>query len=129
MFQVISSKLTSKLGEEHGLRTTFYVSNFLVPESVILSEVGSTTSNITVSWSPPNVEVDYYLLNCPEAAGKMVPYSMNDIQETCQVSIPGDNYTVTVVSVSNGETSAPNSITITSGVLLEHFDIFRQNSH
>ena len=53
-----------------------------------------------------------------------LPYSMYNIQETCQVTTPGDNYTVTVVSVSNGKNSAPNSITITSGVLIEYFEIF-----
>ena len=81
-----------------------------------------------MSWSPPNGEVDYYILNCPEAADEMVPYSMNDIQEICQVSTPGDNYTVSVISVSNGKNSAPNNITITAGVLIEYFDFFPQKT-
>ena len=106
-----------------------YLSCFTVPESVTMSEVDATTSDITVSWSPPNGEVDYYLLNCPETAEEVVQYSTNDTQETCHVSTPGDNYTVTVVSVSNGKKSAPNSITITAGVLLEHFYILIALKH
>ena len=89
-----------------------------VPESVTLKEESNmvNTTTITASWSMPNGSVDYYEVSCSNGTASPAKVdSSDDLIASCTgLSSPGDNYTITVKSVSNGYLSVPSTITITA---------------
>ena len=89
-----------------------------VPESVTLNEESNmvNTTTITASWSKPNGSVDYYEVSCSNGTASPAKVdSSDDLIASCTgLSSPGDNYTITVKSVSNGKLSVPSTITITA---------------
>eukprot|EP00057_Strongylocentrotus_purpuratus_P012612 XP_011667086.1 PREDICTED: tenascin-R-like [Strongylocentrotus purpuratus] len=89
-----------------------------LPESVMLNEERDrvNTSTITASWTMANGIVDYYQVSCSN--GTASPAQVNpseDLEASCtRLSTPGDNYTISVTTVSNGQNSAVSTITITA---------------
>eukprot|EP00057_Strongylocentrotus_purpuratus_P012615 XP_011667089.1 PREDICTED: tenascin-X-like [Strongylocentrotus purpuratus] len=89
-----------------------------LPESVSLNEAIDmvTTTTITASWTKPNGIVDYYEVSCSN--GDPSPVMGNpsgNLTASCTgLSTPGDDYTISVTSVSNGQRSETDTITITA---------------
>ncbi|XP_041452819.1 receptor-type tyrosine-protein phosphatase beta-like [Lytechinus variegatus] len=90
-----------------------------LPEAVNLKEeVGRVTTNtIVASWSNVSGEFDYYEVTCSDG-GNPSPPTVNrsdTLEASCTgLSPAGDNYTMSVTTVSNTKRSAVSNITITA---------------
>eukprot|EP00057_Strongylocentrotus_purpuratus_P015930 XP_011670404.1 PREDICTED: fibronectin-like [Strongylocentrotus purpuratus] len=89
-----------------------------MPEAVTLNEESSmvTTSTITASWTMPDGTVEYYEVSCSDGTASPAIVDSSDalIASCIGLLTPGDNYTISVTSVSNGKLSAASTITITA---------------
>eukprot|EP00057_Strongylocentrotus_purpuratus_P018797 XP_011673271.1 PREDICTED: receptor-type tyrosine-protein phosphatase beta [Strongylocentrotus purpuratus] len=89
-----------------------------LPEAVTLNEESDmvTTTTITASWTMPNGIVEYYEVSCSNGTASPARVNPSDalIASCTGLSIPGDNYAISVTSVSNGQRSATSTITITA---------------
>eukprot|EP00057_Strongylocentrotus_purpuratus_P022692 XP_011677166.1 PREDICTED: tenascin-R-like [Strongylocentrotus purpuratus] len=100
------------------LSTASTITITALPESVTLSEESNmvTSTTITASWQMPNGIADYYVVSCLDGTASPAKVdSSDDLIASCTgLPSPGDNYTISVTSVSNGKLSAASTITITA---------------
>nr|XP_054774544.1 fibronectin-like [Lytechinus pictus] len=108
-------------------RTSAYIDLVALPESVNLMEKSGpvSTDTITASWSNVTGEFDRYEVTCPDG-GNASPSRVNpsdDLEASCTgLPTPGENYTLSVTTVSIGKrgavgkqkSSAESPITITA---------------
>eukprot|EP00057_Strongylocentrotus_purpuratus_P022691 XP_011677165.1 PREDICTED: receptor-type tyrosine-protein phosphatase H-like [Strongylocentrotus purpuratus] len=89
-----------------------------LPESVTLNEESNmvTSTTITASWKMPNGIADYYVVSCFDGTASPAKVDPSDdlIASCTGLPSPGDNYTISVTSVSNGKLSTASTITITA---------------
>ncbi|XP_072165202.1 tenascin-X-like [Diadema setosum] len=90
-----------------------------LPEAVTLREEASNTTSITASWEMPNSVLDTFIITCSDGSASPREISVTNDQRgdtltaSCiDLPTPGDEYTITVVSLSNGKESAPSSLGI-----------------
>lgn len=91
---------------------------FAVPQTVVLTEERNevTTTSITATWSRPEGVVEYFEVSC--AVGSPSPAQVDqsgDLEASCvNLPRPGEDYNVSVTSVSNGLHSRRDTLTITA---------------
>ncbi|XP_071495383.1 receptor-type tyrosine-protein phosphatase eta-like [Diadema antillarum] len=90
-----------------------------LPEAVTLREESSNTTAITASWVVPDSVLDTFIITCSNgtASPSEISITSNQRGDTLTASCvdlptPGEEYTITVVSLSNGKESAPSSLGI-----------------
>ncbi|XP_071495384.1 receptor-type tyrosine-protein phosphatase beta-like [Diadema antillarum] len=90
-----------------------------LPEAVTLREEASNTTAITASWEVPGSVLDTFIITCSDGSASPSEISVTNDQrgETLTASCiylttPGEEYNITVVSLSNGKESAPSSLGI-----------------
>ncbi|XP_071820268.1 receptor-type tyrosine-protein phosphatase H-like isoform X5 [Apostichopus japonicus] len=93
------------------------------PNAPQLVEDSSTVDSVSVRWPHPGGVVDYYLVDCDEGTPEKdtITAIEGELIATCNVTTPGDSYTIYVTSVSNDKNSSRSSqsvIAIPSEVIL-----------
>ncbi|XP_030844197.1 uncharacterized protein LOC115925119 [Strongylocentrotus purpuratus] len=89
-----------------------------LPEAVTLNEERGmvTTTTIAASWTMPSGIVEYYDVFC--LVGDPSPVMGNpsgNLTASCvNLTMPGDDYNISVTAVSNGQRSETDTITITA---------------
>ncbi|XP_071820096.1 receptor-type tyrosine-protein phosphatase H-like isoform X3 [Apostichopus japonicus] len=86
------------------------------PNPPILVEDSSTVDSVSVRWPHPGGDVDYYLVDCDKGTPENdnIPAIIGELIATCNVATPGNNYTVYVTSVSNGQLSNQSGQSVTA---------------
>ncbi|XP_071494220.1 receptor-type tyrosine-protein phosphatase beta-like [Diadema antillarum] len=90
-----------------------------LPEAVTLREEASNTTAITASWEVPDSVMDTFNITCSNGSASPGEISVTSDQRgdtltaSCiHLPTPGEEYTITVVSLSNGKESVPSSLGI-----------------